>query len=136
MEIIKPRVSFENIGGLDALKTWITKRKNAFGPEAAAFGVPVQKGVVLFGVQGAGKSIISQAIACEMNRPMLRLDMGRLFSGLVGSSEANVRAVIAQVEAFGPLRLADGRRSTRGSAAWWAERMETAAPLAGSSVPS
>jgi SpoVK/Ycf46/Vps4 family AAA+-type ATPase len=105
LEIIKPRVSFENIGGLDALKTWITKRKNAFGPEAAAFGVPVQKGVVLFGVQGAGKSIISQAIACEMNRPMLRLDMGRLFSGLVGSSEANVRAVIAQVEAFGPCVL-------------------------------
>lgn len=101
LEIIKPGVSFDNLGGLDQLKNWIKKRRHAFGEEAQKYGLPIQKGVILFGVQGAGKSFATRAIATEMACPLIRLDSGRLFSGLVGSSEANVRSVINQVEAFG-----------------------------------
>lgn len=101
LEIITPRVTFDNIGGLDVLKKWVETRRHAYGPAAAEFGCPVQKGVVLFGVQGAGKSMATHAIADAMKRQLLRLDMGRLFAGIVGSSEANVRAVIQQIEAFG-----------------------------------
>lgn len=101
LEIINPGVTFDQLGGLDALKTWIGKRKHAFGADAIEYGCPIQKGVVLFGVQGAGKSFATRAIASELGCPLIRLDAGRLFSGLVGSSEANVRSVINQVEAFG-----------------------------------
>jgi ATP-dependent 26S proteasome regulatory subunit len=101
LEIIKPGVTFDNLGGLHELKGWISKRRHAFGKKAQEYGLPVPKGVVLFGVQGAGKSFATRAIASELNVPLVRLDTGRLFGGLVGQSESNVRSVIAQVEAFG-----------------------------------
>jgi ATPases of the AAA+ class len=101
LEVINPGVTFEDLGGLQELKAWITKRKNAFTKKAREYGLPMLKGVCLYGVQGAGKSYATRAIASELDCPLLRLDAGKLFGGLVGSSEANVRAVIAQVEAFG-----------------------------------
>lgn len=101
LEIIKPGVSFANLGGLDELKGWIGKRKHAFGKKAEEYGLPTPKGVILMGVQGGGKSMATRAIASELNCPLIRLDTGRLFGGLVGQSESNVRGVIAQVEAFG-----------------------------------
>lgn len=102
LEIVKPGVSFENLGGMNDLKAWITKRKGAFSEEARKYGLPPSKGVIMLGVQGGGKSLATRAIASELEVPLLRLDMGRLFGGLVGQSEENVRRVIAQVEAFGP----------------------------------
>lgn len=101
LEIIKPKFSFDTIGGLHELKGWVKKRRHAFSKEAVEFGLPTPKGIILMGVQGGGKSVACHAIASELNCPLIRLDTGRLFGSLVGSSEANVRGVIAQVEAFG-----------------------------------
>lgn len=101
LELIKPGVTFANVGGMGLLKEWITKRKKAFGHEAREYGLPMPKGVIIFGVQGGGKSLATRAIASEFDVPLLRLDIGRLFGSLVGQSEGAVRAVIAQVEAFG-----------------------------------
>lgn len=101
LEIVKPKVTFDTLGGLSELKSWVTKRRHAFTKEAVEFGLTMPKGVILMGVQGGGKSVATQAIAAELACPLIRLDTGRLFGGLVGSSEANVRGVIAQVEAFG-----------------------------------
>lgn len=101
LEIIEPGVTFDHLGGLSELKRWVNKRKNAFTKAAVDYGLPVPRGICLFGVQGCGKSYGTRAIASELDCPLIRLDAGRLFGGLVGSSEANVRAVIAQVEAFG-----------------------------------
>ena len=101
LEIVKPKFTFDTIGGLNELKSWVRKRRHAFSKEAAEFGLTTPKGIVMMGVQGGGKSVACHAIASELACPLIRLDTGRLFGGLVGSSEANVRGVIAQVEAFG-----------------------------------
>ena len=102
LEIIKPGVSFDNLGGMHDLKSWIIKRKGAFSKKAREYGLPPSKGVIMLGVQGGGKSVATRAIASELDVPLIRLDIGRLFGGLVGASEENVRRAIAQVEAFGP----------------------------------
>lgn len=101
LEIIKPGVTFDNLGGMHGVRSWITKRKGAFSGKARAYGLPMPKGVLLLGVPGSGKSFVTRAIAHELGCPHISLDIGRLFAGLVGSSEANVRRVIAQIEAFG-----------------------------------
>lgn len=105
LEVMNADVSFDDIGGMTDLKEWVSKRKNAFTKEARAYGLPSPKGVVLFGIQGGGKSFASKAIANELGCPLLRLDAGKLFGGIVGSSEANTRNVISQVEAFGTCAL-------------------------------
>ena len=95
----------ENVGGLDILKEWLRKRVRAFGDEARAFGLPEPKGILLVGVQGCGKSLIARSVANAWRLPLLRLDVGRLFASLVGSSEENLRNAIKVAESIAPVVL-------------------------------
>ena len=94
-----------DLGGLENLKNWIKIRSNAFSQQAIEYGLPYPKGVLLVGVQGTGKSMAAQIIACEWNLPLLRLDFGRLFGSLVGQSESRIRRVIELVETLAPCIL-------------------------------
>ncbi|WP_320676328.1 AAA family ATPase [Prochlorococcus sp. MIT 1300] len=94
-----------DIGGLDALKNWLDQRHQAFSNEARIFGLPLPRGVLLVGPQGTGKSLTAKAIAHSWSMPLLRLDVGRLFAGLVGASEARTRETIQRAEAMAPCVL-------------------------------
>jgi len=94
-----------NVGGLPALKDWLRKRVRAFGDEARAFGLPEPKGILLVGVQGCGKSLVAKSVANSWRLPLLRLDVGRLFASLVGSSEQNLRNAIKIAESISPVVL-------------------------------
>jgi AAA+ superfamily predicted ATPase len=94
-----------DVGGLDALKGWLARRGAAFSEAARRFGLPEPKGLLLLGVQGCGKSLTAKAIAAQWSLPLLRLDMGRIFSGLVGSSEENLRRAIQVAESVAPVVL-------------------------------
>jgi len=56
-------------------------------------------------VQGCGKSLTAKAVAAQWSLPLLRLDVGRIFSGLVGSSEENLRKAIRVAESVAPAVL-------------------------------
>jgi len=94
-----------DIGGLDALKVWLDQRHQAFSDEARKFGLPLPRGVLLIGAQGTGKSLTAKAIAHSWSMPLLRLDVGRLFAGLVGASEAKTRETIQYAESMAPCVL-------------------------------
>jgi hypothetical protein len=94
-----------NVGGLDLLKTWLVRRGAAFSEAARRFGLPEPKGLLLLGVQGCGKSLTAKAIAAQWSLPLLRLDLGRIFSGFVGSSEENLRRAIGVAESVAPVVL-------------------------------
>ncbi|MEM7537746.1 MAG: AAA family ATPase [Chloroflexota bacterium] len=94
-----------SVGGLDILKEWLRKRVRAFSEEARAFGLPEPKGILLVGVQGCGKSLVAKSVANSWKLPLLRLDVGRLFASLVGSSEENLRNAIKVAESIAPVVL-------------------------------
>ena len=94
-----------DIGGLDALKHWLAQRHLAFSDEARRYGLPLPRGVLLVGPQGTGKSLTAKAVAHSWSMPLLRLDVGRLFAGLVGASEARTRDMIQRAEAMAPCVL-------------------------------
>lgn len=94
-----------DIGGLAALKLWLEQRHRAFGEDAQRYGLPLPRGVLLVGPQGTGKSLTAKAIAHSWSMPLLRLDVGRLFAGLVGASEARTREMIQRAEAMAPCVL-------------------------------
>jgi len=94
-----------DIGGLDNLKDWLLRRGGAFSEQARRYGLPAPRGLLLVGVQGTGKSLSAKAIAHHWHLPLLRLDVGRLFAGLVGESEARTRQMIQLAEALSPCVL-------------------------------
>jgi len=94
-----------DIGGHGALKQWLAQRHQAFSEGARRYGLPLPRGVLLVGPQGTGKSLTAKAIAHGWAMPLLRLDVGRLFSGLVGASEARSREMIQLAEAMAPCVL-------------------------------
>jgi SpoVK/Ycf46/Vps4 family AAA+-type ATPase len=105
VEVIEAKPNLEDIGGLDSLKRWLSQRRPAFGAAARDYGLPVPKGLLIVGIPGTGKSLTAKATASVLQLPLLRLDMGRVFGGIVGQSEANLRSVIRTAEAIAPCVL-------------------------------
>lgn len=94
-----------NLGGLENLKDWLKKRKTAFGLQAANYGLPTPRGLLLIGIQGTGKSLTAKAIANDWQLPLLKLDVGKLFGGIVGESESRLRQMINVAETISPCIL-------------------------------
>ena len=105
LEFFESNSNQNDVGGLKALKVWLKQRHQAFSKEAREYGLPIPKGVLLVGPQGTGKSLIAKSISKTWAMPLLRLDVGRLFSSLVGSSEARTRETILRAEAMSPCIL-------------------------------
>jgi SpoVK/Ycf46/Vps4 family AAA+-type ATPase len=94
-----------DIGGLENLKIWLQKRVGALSKRAENYGLPLPRGLFLVGVQGTGKSLTAKAIANEWGLPLLRLDVGKLFGGIIGESESKMRQMIQLSEAIAPCIL-------------------------------
>lgn len=105
LDYIEVEDTLEAVGGLEHLKSWVGKRRRAMDPGARDFGLPPPRGLLLVGVQGCGKSLAAKAIANEMQYPLLRMDVGRLFSKMVGETEFNIRRALAIAEAVAPVVL-------------------------------
>ncbi|BAZ03553.1 AAA family ATPase [Calothrix sp. NIES-3974] len=105
LDFIPATEQISDIGGLDNLKDWLLRRGNAFSDRARQYGLPYPRGLLLVGIQGTGKSLTAKAIAHTWHLPLLRLDVGRLFGGLVGESESRTRQMIQVAEALAPCVL-------------------------------
>lgn len=97
--------TMKDVGGLSRLKNWLESRRKAFSEEARRFGLPEPKGLLLLGVQGCGKSLTAKAVANYWQLPLLRMDIGSLFSSYIGSTEANMRKALRIAESLAPAVL-------------------------------
>jgi len=97
----------KDVGGLDTLKSWLEDRRHILAKEddGATLNVDSPKGVLLFGVQGGGKSLAAKSIAGVWGLPLLRLDMASLFNKYVGETEKNMREALKLAELMAPCIL-------------------------------
>ena len=105
LEVVEVRDTLDDIGGLDVLKDWLLKRRDAFSKRAKEYGLPCPRGLLIVGIPGTGKSLTAKATASVFGRPLLKLDAGKLYGSLVGQSEGNLRSVIQVAEAIAPCVL-------------------------------
>lgn len=102
LEYIPRSSHMGDVGGLENIKNWLIKRDRSWLGSAEEYGLPAPKGLLITGVPGCGKSLIAKAVSSLWNLPLLKLDMGKIFSGVVGSSEENMRQAIETAEAIAP----------------------------------
>ncbi|VUD40359.1 ATP-dependent zinc metalloprotease FtsH 2 [Thalassocella blandensis] len=95
---------FKQVGGLKELKRWLEDRRLRILDEKSNIQ-DVPKGVLLFGVQGGGKSLAAKAIAGVWGLPLLRLDMASLFNKYIGETEKNMREALKLADLMSPCVL-------------------------------
>ena len=102
LEFVRSDLGIDDIGGLENLKNWLKRRNGSWLERAKAYRIPAPKGVLITGVPGCGKSLTAKAMSAIWGLPLLKLDMGKIFGGVVGSSEENIRKAIHTAEAVAP----------------------------------
>jgi len=102
LEIVDVEETLDDIGGLEYLKEFLLESRKCFSEEAKDFGATAPKGLLLVGVPGTGKSLSAKAAGSAFKRPVLRFDVGNVFSKWVGESEGNMGKVLATAEAIAP----------------------------------
>ncbi len=95
----------EQIGGLENLKEWLNLRGPVFLSGEASLPVDPPKGILLLGVQGAGKSLAAKVVAGTWKVPLIHLDFSSLYEKWVGESEHNLIDALHQAEAMSPCVL-------------------------------
>ena len=97
--------TLDEVGGLNRLKQWLKVRRDVFLDPASSSGLPAPKGVLLLGVQGAGKSLAAKCVAGSWQLPLFRLDFGQLYAKYHGESETNLRNALAIARTMAPCVL-------------------------------
>jgi hypothetical protein len=87
MEYVPETVNLDGLGGLDALKTWLVRRRDLFFARDSITTEIVPRGFLLTGVSGCGKSLSAQAVASVFELPLYRVDMSQIFATGLGNAE-------------------------------------------------
>lgn len=114
-----------DVGGMDKLREWLARRRGAFTPKAASFGLEPPKGILMLGVQGCGKSLMARFVAAQWRMPLVKMDVGALYDKYIGETERHMRQAFRMAAAMAPCVL-------------WVDEIEKAfaspgGPLAGAS---
>lgn len=107
LELISDTRGVETVAGLEGYKEWLDDKRALLTnhEEAQRKGISLPRGVLLAGVPGCGKSLMAKVTAFEFDRPLLRLDVGRVMAKYVGESEARLREALQTAEASAPCVL-------------------------------
>ncbi|NWS67976.1 NVL protein, partial [Crotophaga sulcirostris] len=106
-ELYRPSVKFEDVGGNDETLKEICKMLiHVRHPEVYNhLGVVPPRGFLLHGPPGCGKTLLAQAIAGELELPMLKVAATEMVSGVSGESEQKLRELFEQAVSSAPCVL-------------------------------
>ncbi len=106
LEIIEPGYGLDSVAGHEFNKSVI--RQHIIAPLKAGAYSLAPLGFMMLGPPGSGKSFSAQAVGYEL-KPLgytyVSLNVGRLFGGIVGETEANTDEFIEIVRAIGKVVL-------------------------------
>lgn len=95
-------MSFDKVGGADRFKKWVEETRYSWTKEGQDYGLRPPKGVLCVGVWGCGKSISVKSLGNSWNLPVIQLELGKLRSSAVGTTEDNVYKITDMIEALSP----------------------------------
>ncbi|XP_052235407.1 nuclear valosin-containing protein-like isoform X2 [Dreissena polymorpha] len=104
IELQKSTVTFADVGGNDKSLTEICKLLvHMRHPEVyQQLGVTPPRGFLLHGPPGCGKTLLANAIAGELDLPILKLAATEIVSGVSGDSEAKIRDLFEKAQQNAP----------------------------------
>lgn len=107
-EIERPRVTFKDVGGMDALKDEIRMKiiHPLTHPELyKAYGKTIGGGILMYGPPGCGKTHLARATAGEINAAFMSVGINDVLEMWIGRSEQNLHALFEQARRNKPCVL-------------------------------
>ncbi|XP_043992717.1 nuclear valosin-containing protein-like [Gambusia affinis] len=103
-ELQFPSLRFEDVGGNEEILTEVCKLLvHMRHPEVYQhLGMVPPRGFLLHGPPGCGKTLLAQAVAGELQIPMLKVSAPELVSGVSGESEQKLRELFDTAAASSP----------------------------------
>jgi len=105
LEFVEASDNMASVGGLENLKCWLQQRRGAWEDSAREFGLEPPRGMIMLGVQGCGKSLCAQALACEWKLPLVKFDTSAVYDKFIGETEKRIRKVFQVAEGLAPCVL-------------------------------
>jgi ATP-dependent 26S proteasome regulatory subunit len=105
LEIEEPQVTFDDVGGYDAVKKLVTGaliRPLEKSEQARRLALPLPRGILLYGPPGTGKTLFAKALAGQISLPFINLRTENLFSKYLGESGQRVRDAVRLIEQASP----------------------------------
>jgi transitional endoplasmic reticulum ATPase len=100
LDIKEPTFGFDQIGGHEHFKDYC--RWEIIKPLKEGNRKLCSRGALMTGPPGTGKTMIAWALAYEAGVNFLQVDLGKVFGGIVGETEKNMRKLIEAIEAAAP----------------------------------
>lgn len=105
LTLMNPNLSIDDMGGNEVFKEWVNEVKITNSKEAQEYGVERSKGYLSIGVPGTSKTLSAEMISSELNLPLLKFNISKVMSSLVGKSEQNMEKALDVVKACAPCIL-------------------------------
>jgi len=105
LEVTDPRSTFEDVGGYQVIKDFVHRyiiNVLSRPDHARRLGVPLPRGLLLFGPPGTGKSLFANALASEINLPFINFVTENIYSKWLGESGQNMKNAIRLAEKMSP----------------------------------
>lgn len=100
---VVPAIRFSDISGNDEIKSRLLEASKAVMHRPP--GTPLRNGILLHGEPGNGKTVFAEALAGELNLPLLQLTYSDVASMWVGERTVNIKNTFAQAVRMQPCVL-------------------------------
>ena len=108
VEVERPTITFDDVGGMEALKEEIRlkiiyplQHQEMF----EAYGKSIGGGILMYGAPGCGKTHLARATAGEINAGFLSIGISDVLDMWIGNSERNLHALFEQARRTKPCVL-------------------------------
>ena len=101
LDFIYPEIDFDDLGGMDAAKSYLTK--NIIEPIRRGDSRRVPMGILLCGPSGTGKTLLVEALAKASGFNCVKIDMSRILGQYVGESEKNFKKCLLGAQSQEPV---------------------------------
>lgn len=105
LEVRKPNVGLDDLGGLDHAKQLIEQVSWVWNnpEEAKELGIDSLRRIMFVGVPGTGKSLICEAISSRLQLELAKGGVSNAMNKFVGESESNMRRMFASLKRMAPI---------------------------------
>lgn len=108
IEIERPKVSFDDVGGMDKVKEEV--RMKIIHPLEhpdiyKAYGKKIGGGILMYGPPGCGKTHLARATAGQVNANFISVGINDILNMYMGESERNLHAIFSKARSMKPCVL-------------------------------